>query len=109
MDDGRDRLTKRAVLPSVQRLNHPNIIKLMRVIRLPDRLAMVMEYARGGELFDHVQSKGHLPECMVRIIMCQIFRAVEYMHSQHIVHRDLKLVWGPEGMSSFADAHPLHH
>lgn len=63
----------------------------MRVIRLPDRLAIVMEYARGGELFDHVQSLGRLPEAQSRIIMGQIFRAVDYMHRHHIVHRDLKL------------------
>lgn len=77
------------------RLSHPNIIQLIRVLRLPDQLALVMEYARGGELFEYVQSKGYLQEGEVRIIMCQIIRAVDYLHKNNIVHRDLKLVCRP--------------
>lgn len=50
-----------------------------------------MEYARGGELFDHVQSCGHFPEPQTRLIMGQILRAVDYMHRHGVVHRDLKL------------------
>lgn len=59
-----------------QRLKHPNIIKLLRILRLADRIAMVMEYASGGEVFDHVQSKGHLPETEVRIVMKQLISGI---------------------------------
>ena len=34
---------------------------------------MVMEYASGGEVFDYVQSRGHLPQSEVRLIMRQLF------------------------------------
>lgn len=50
-----------------------------------------MEYAPGGELFDHVQKRGHLKENEIKSIMLQVFHAVDYLHRQGIVHRDLKL------------------
>lgn len=59
---------------------------------MPDRLAMVMQYVSGGELFDYVQSSGHLKEEQVCAIMRHILDAVAYLHARNIVHRDLKLV-----------------
>lgn len=72
-------------------MSHPNIVRLIRVLRIPNRLAMVMEYIKGGELFDYVQTMGRLPEPEVRIAMRQIFQAVKHIHCHGIVHRDLKL------------------
>lgn len=37
-------------------------------------MAMVMEYASGGEVFDYVQAKGHLSQIEVRSFMCQILQ-----------------------------------
>lgn len=51
-----------------------------------------MEYIDGGELFNHVQRHGFLPESEVRGTIVQILKAVEFMHANRIVHRDLKLV-----------------
>jgi serine/threonine protein kinase len=53
---------------------------------------MVMQYVSGGELFDYVQSSGHLKEEQVCAIMRHILDAVAYLHARNIVHRDLKLV-----------------
>ena len=72
-------------------LNHNYIISVREVIRLVDCVAIVMEYAKNGELFDHVQRSKRLSEYETKIKMFQIFLALDNMHANGIVHRDLKL------------------
>ncbi|KAI7726487.1 hypothetical protein M8C21_022542 [Ambrosia artemisiifolia] len=55
-------------------LRHPNIIRFKEVLLTPTHLAIVMEYAAGGELFERICHAG-----------------VSYCHSMEICHRDLKL------------------
>ena len=50
-----------------------------------------MEYAENGELFDHVKRRQRIPEFEAKKFMFQIFLAVDNMHANGIVHRDLKL------------------
>ncbi|KAF4797781.1 hypothetical protein TURU_069172 [Turdus rufiventris] len=71
-------------------LNHPHIIKLYQVMETKDMLYIVTEFAKNGEMFDHLTSNGHLSESEARKKFWQILSAVEYCHSHHIVHRDLK-------------------
>ncbi|CAN6346717.1 unnamed protein product [Urochloa humidicola] len=54
-------------------LRHPNIIQFIEVILTPTHLAIVMEYAAGGELFDRIVDRGRFSE------------------DEQICHRDLKL------------------
>lgn len=56
-----------------------------------DCVAIVMEYASNGELFEYVQRRKRIPESEAKKIMFQIFLAVDHLHSIGIVHRDLKL------------------
>jgi 5'-AMP-activated protein kinase catalytic alpha subunit len=49
-----------------------------------------MEYAEGGELFNHIINKGHLNENEARNIFQQIIDTIDYIHQIGICHRDLK-------------------
>ncbi|XP_038616154.1 serine/threonine-protein kinase SIK1 [Tachyglossus aculeatus] len=71
-------------------LNHPHIIKLYQVMETKDMLYIVTEFAKNGEMFDYLTSNGHLSENEARKKFWQILSAVDYCHSHHIVHRDLK-------------------
>ncbi|CAL8268572.1 unnamed protein product [Lota lota] len=71
-------------------LNHPHIIKLYQVMETKDMLYIVTEYAKNGEMFDHLTSSGRLSEEEARKKFWQILTAVDYCHRHHIVHRDLK-------------------
>nr|XP_046260199.1 serine/threonine-protein kinase SIK1 [Scatophagus argus] len=71
-------------------LNHPHIIKLYQVMETKDMLYIVTEYAKNGEMFDHLTSNGRMSENEARKKFWQILTAVDYCHRHHIVHRDLK-------------------
>ena len=43
-------------------LLHPHIIQFKEVFLTPDYLAIVMEYAAGGDMFQHVKRRGGLSE-----------------------------------------------
>ena len=49
-----------------------------------------MEYACGGELFDHIVEQGRIPEREAAEFFHQIMNGVEYCHSIKVIHRDLK-------------------
>ncbi|KAK1367065.1 Serine/threonine-protein kinase SAPK2 [Heracleum sosnowskyi] len=72
-------------------LKHPNIIRFKEVLLTPTHLAIVMEYAAGGELFERICRTGRCVEDEARFFFQQLISGVSYCHSMHICHRDLKL------------------
>jgi calcium/calmodulin-dependent protein kinase I len=45
----------------------------------------------GGELFDRIVEKGSYTEKDASDLIRQVLEAVDYMHEQGVVHRDLKV------------------
>ncbi|KAK9052472.1 hypothetical protein SSX86_029101 [Deinandra increscens subsp. villosa] len=72
-------------------LRHPNIIRFKEVLLTETHLAIVMEYANGGELFDRICTAGRFSEDEARFYFRQLISGVSYCHSMQICHRDLKL------------------
>ena len=77
-------------------LNHPNIVKFIQVKKTKKHYYIVMEYCNGGELekaLEKYQLKYGKPfsEEIVQHLMRQIISAFKYMHSNQIMHRDIKL------------------
>ncbi|XP_062086731.1 CBL-interacting serine/threonine-protein kinase 10 [Humulus lupulus] len=75
---------------SIMRLvKHPNIIELYEVMATKTKIYFVVEYAKGGELFNKV-AKGRLKEDVARKYFHQLINAVEFCHNKGVYHRDIK-------------------
>jgi len=71
-------------------LDHPGIIKIEDFFDSEKALYIVLEFVRGGELFDKVTTIGKYDEKTSKILFYQMLLAVSYLHSNSITHRDLK-------------------
>ncbi len=50
-----------------------------------------MEYVNGGDLLSYIRKRRRLTEPIAKNIFKQIINAIQHLHSQYIVHRDVKL------------------
>ena len=81
-------LTENRVL---QTTKHPFLTQLKYSFQTPDRLCFVMEYVNGGELFFHLSRERVFSEERTRFYGAEIISALDYLHGNDIVYRDLKL------------------
>ncbi|KAF8488746.1 hypothetical protein JB92DRAFT_2820279 [Gautieria morchelliformis] len=72
-------------------IQHPNIVRLYDVIETDKYIGIILEYASGGELFDHILAHRYLKEKDACKLFAQLISGVSYIHAKKIVHRDLKL------------------
>jgi calcium/calmodulin-dependent protein kinase I len=74
----------------LQRMNHPNIVKLYEKFDFGNKIYLIMELVTGGELFDEIVGRGSFPESEAAVVVAKILDAIRYLHNMGIVHRDLK-------------------
>ncbi|CAI5498507.1 unnamed protein product, partial [Closterium sp. Naga37s-1] len=77
----------------LQRLQHPHVVQLREVIDDPssDKLYLVFEYLDGGPVFPEDEPPvGGVGEEMARRVFRDVSAALLYVHSQGVVHNDIK-------------------
>ncbi|XP_055955396.1 serine/threonine-protein kinase Nek11-like isoform X1 [Patella vulgata] len=80
----------------LSRLKHPNIVKYFDsfVDTGGEYFCIITEYCEGGDLDVKItevkKKKSHLDESTVLNWFVQLVLAVKYLHSQRVLHRDLK-------------------
>ncbi|XP_067901497.1 RAC-gamma serine/threonine-protein kinase isoform X4 [Heterodontus francisci] len=82
-------LTESRVLKNTR---HPFLTSLKYSFQTKDRLCFVMEYVNGGELFFHLSRERVFSEDRTRFYGAEIVSALDYLHSEKIVYRDLKVL-----------------
>eukprot|EP00405_Crypthecodinium_cohnii_P048674 CAMPEP_0206607904 /NCGR_PEP_ID=MMETSP0325_2-20121206/52555_1 /ASSEMBLY_ACC=CAM_ASM_000347 /TAXON_ID=2866 /ORGANISM="Crypthecodinium cohnii, Strain Seligo" /LENGTH=681 /DNA_ID=CAMNT_0054125261 /DNA_START=8 /DNA_END=2053 /DNA_ORIENTATION=- len=74
--------------------DHPHIVRLFEYYEDYENIYLIMEHAQGGELHQVLEAekrKGfNLPERWVAVVIKQCLAAVAHVHSQGIIHKDLK-------------------
>ncbi|CAJ0579211.1 unnamed protein product, partial [Mesorhabditis spiculigera] len=70
---------------------HPNVIKLFNILKADnDRdMYLVFEYME-ADLHNVIKKMTILKDIHKQYIMCQLFRAIRFLHSGNVLHRDLK-------------------
>lgn len=75
----------------LQSLEHPYIVQLHDVYKTQSKLFLVMDYMRGGDLFDRIVARTRYSETQSRRVLRRLLSALYYLHEQRqLVHRDLK-------------------
>lgn len=73
----------------LQQIRHPFIVNMKAAFKDASYLYIAMECVSGGELFTHLRRMGKFTNEQAAFYAAQIACAFDYIHSQHIVHRDL--------------------
>jgi 5'-AMP-activated protein kinase, catalytic alpha subunit len=80
----------RREITTMRLVAHKNIVELHEVMATRNNIYFVMEYVKGGELFDKIGKSGKLTEAAAHKYFQQLIGAVDYCHSRGVYHRDLK-------------------
>ncbi|XP_064600171.1 serine/threonine-protein kinase 32B-like [Liolophura sinensis] len=71
-------------------LDHPFLVNLWFTFHDEEDMFMVVDLLLGGDLRYHIQQELKFEEPRVKLYICEIALALEYLQSKHIVHRDIK-------------------
>ncbi|CAK9232434.1 unnamed protein product [Sphagnum troendelagicum] len=71
-------------------VRHPNVVCLHEVLASQTKIYIILEFVKGGELFDKIVHQGRLSENESRKYFQQLIDAVDFCHSKGVSHRDLK-------------------
>ncbi|XP_021747282.1 probable serine/threonine protein kinase IREH1 [Chenopodium quinoa] len=91
-------LAERNILISVR---NPFVVRFFYSFTCRENLYLVMEYLNGGDLYSLLRNLGCLEEDVARVYIAEVVLALEYLHSLHVVHRDLK----PDNLLIAHDGH----
>ena len=74
----------------LQSLNHPFLVGMVFCFQTEERVYFVLPFVQGGELFQHLRQNKYFPEEKVKFYASIIGLALDYLHKNGIVYRDIK-------------------
>ena len=86
---------------AASKVSHHNIVNLLDVGSQDNYRYLVLEYVEGRTLKDIIDEKGALPQETAVQIAIRILSALQHMHRNGIIHRDIK----PQNILIHADGH----
>jgi len=75
----------------LQQVDHPFLVHCFGGFETPECIALVCEYAMGGELYTYMKKNNKMREDHARFYLCEIALGLTYLHDKlGIIYRDLK-------------------
>ena len=74
----------------LKNLDHPNVMKIYEFLEDDKNYYLIQEFCDGGDLDTILNGKKIYCEFLVKFIMYQVFLAINYLHTNNIVHQDIK-------------------
>lgn len=85
---------------SLAALSHHNLVGVHDVSVVEHNVLMVLEYVEGKNIETLLAERGSFDQLELLRLMIQLVRAIEYLHSEGVIHRDIKpgnLMLQPDG------------
>lgn len=86
--EGLDALHKE--VETMKDLDHLNIVQYLGFEQKKNTYSLFLEYVAGGSISSCLRTLGRFDELLVRFIIRQVLEGLRYLHSNGILHRDLK-------------------
>lgn len=86
--EGLDALHKE--VETMKDLDHLNIVQYLGFEQKGNTYSLFLEYVAGGSISSCLKSYGRFTEPLVKFITRQVLEGLKYLHSNGILHRDLK-------------------
>eukprot|EP00667_Euglena_gracilis_P001720 EG_transcript_1719 len=74
----------------MENLQHPNIVRYLGTDRTENGIYIFMEYIPGGSIASLLKQFGPFQEKLISAYLRQILSGLNYLHGQHVLHRDIK-------------------
>jgi eukaryotic-like serine/threonine-protein kinase len=90
----------------MDRMRHPNIVRVNGVDRIDGKVVIDMEYVRGSNLQELLRANGPFTIGKALDIAIQVLDALHYAHRMQTVHRDIKpanILVDRDGVAKLAD------
>ncbi|KAG6411349.1 hypothetical protein SASPL_129430 [Salvia splendens] len=90
----------------LSRMKHPNIVQYFGSEVVGDYFYLYSEYVSGGSIHAILQEYGKLGESAIRNYTQQILAGLAYLHSEHIVHGNIKaasILVDPKGTAKLSN------
>ncbi|XP_072413767.1 serine/threonine-protein kinase 32C isoform X3 [Chiloscyllium punctatum] len=77
-------------LEILQEIEHVFLVNLWYSFQDEEDMFMVVDLLLGGDLRYHLQQNVQFTEDAMKLYICEMALALDYLQSQHIIHRDVK-------------------
>ena len=74
----------------LKNLDHPYIMKIYEFYEDEKYIYIINEFCGGGDIAGMHDRYGLFPEFLVKYVMFQVFLAISFLHSNKVVHADIK-------------------
>ncbi|XP_065175255.1 ribosomal protein S6 kinase 2 beta-like [Sycon ciliatum] len=97
----RDRYRTKMERNILKDIDHPFVVQLRYAFQTSDKVYLILEFLRGGDLFNRLNREVMFTEDDVTFYLAELALALNHLHSLGIIYRDLK----PENVLLDSEGH----